>query len=99
MGIQEELRNVIRSENVLAEQLASSIEELMGMGFEVGKVSNSIEVVRQIEERIAQTRFAISILDDEKHAVPKRDLQSILDNYYYPALENAHNRLRQATEY
>ena len=89
----EELRTIVRSENVLAEEIAVVIEDETGL--EIGTAENALEVIRQIEERIEQTLYAISLLDEDLHIVPLRALQNLNENYHLPAICNAQDRLEQ----
>jgi len=91
--LQAELKTIVRSENTLAEQLAIVIENETGL--EVGTRENIEEVIVQIEERIRQTGYAISLLDEERHIVPLQALQDINEFYHLPALQNARERLEQ----
>lgn len=81
--------------NILAELLAVKMQDLMGL--EVGTRGNIEEVIIQIEERISQTNYAISLLDEERHIVPLMALQNLNENYHEPALQNAKERLQQAS--
>ena len=93
MDLSEELRTIVRSENVLAEDIAFAIESELGL--EIGTRDNIEEVIEQIEERIEQTNFAISLLDEQLHVVPVMALRNLNENYHLPALRNARKQLEQ----
>lgn len=97
MDASEELRTIIRSANTLYENLAVAIENETGLS--VGSRENIEETIAQIEGRISQTQDAINLLDEELHLIPITALKNLNENYHIPALNNAHNRLRQATDY
>jgi hypothetical protein len=93
MDSQEELKTIVKSQNLLAEDIAVAIEN--DMGFEIGSIENLNEVIRQLSERVSQTLSAISLLDEEKHIIPLNALINLNENYHIPGLQNALERLRQ----
>jgi hypothetical protein len=92
--VNEEFRTIVKSENTLCEDLGVVIEN--EMGYEIGTLENTSEIVKQVLERISQTSFAISLLDPELHAIPLTALKNLNEHYHLPALQNAQERLRQA---
>ena len=93
-GSQEELRTIFKSENILAELIAVAIEDELGI--EIGTPENAEEVIAQLQERILQTQYAISLLDPELHIVPLTALKDLNVFYHLPALQNAREKLERA---